>query len=91
MKLVREKVFGLKQSEVISCEYFCQLTIQSCAGQIVSCSWKLIGNKIDHCSCIIHYDFVATFDQLIKVSQASLKTVTESKEIRGSLGQENHQ
>ena len=36
------------------------------------------------------YDFITTSDQLIKVSQASLKTLTESKEIRESLGQENH-
>ena len=77
-------------SVVISCEYFCQLTIQSCAGQTVSYSWKLIGNKMDQCSCIIHYDFIMTSDQLIKVSQASIKTLTESKEIRESLGQENH-
>ena len=42
---------------------------------------------MDQCSCIIHYDFTTTSDQLIKVSQASL---TESKEIRESLGQENH-
>ena len=48
------------------------------------------GNKIEQCSCIIHYDFITTSDQLIKVSQASLKTLTESKEIRESLGQENH-
>ena len=45
---------------------------------------------MDQCSCIIHYDFITTSDQLIKVSQASLKTLTESKEIRESLGQENH-
>ena len=77
-------------SVVISCEYFCQLTIQSCAGQTVSYNWKLIGNKMDQCSCIIHYDFITTSDQLIKVSQASLKTLTESKEIHESLGQENH-
>ena len=76
-------------SVVISCEYFCQLTIQSCAGQTVSYSWKLIGNNMDQRSCIIHYDFITT-DQLIKVSQASLKTLTDSKEIRESLGQENH-
>ena len=40
---------------------------------------------MDQCSCIIHHDFITTSDQLIKVSQASLKTLTESKEIR-----ENH-
>ena len=45
---------------------------------------------MDQCSCIIHYDFITTSDQLIKVNQASLKTLTESKEIRESLGQENH-
>ena len=95
MKLVREKVFGLKQSDknisvVISCEYFCKLTIQSCAGKTVSFSWKLIGNKMYKCSCIIHYDFITTSDQLIKVSQASYKVLTESKEIREWLGQENH-
>ena len=45
---------------------------------------------MDQCSCIIHYDFITTSDQLIKVRQASLKTLTESKEIRESLGQENH-
>ena len=45
---------------------------------------------MDQCSCIIHYDFITTPDQLIKVSQASLKTLTESKEIRESLVQENH-
>ena len=44
-----------------------------------------MGNKMDQCSCIIHYDFITTSDQLIKVSQASLKTLTESKEIRESL------
>ena len=44
---------------------------------------------MDQCSCIIHYDFITTSDQLIKMSQA-LKTLTESKEIRESLGQENH-
>ena len=95
MKLVREKSSDLSSqtkniSVVISCEYFCQLTIQSCGGQTVSYSWKLIGNKMDQCSCIIHYDFITTSDQLIIVSQASLKTLTESKEIRESLGQENH-
>ena len=94
MKLVKEKSSDLSSqtkniSVVISCEYFCQLTIQSCAGQTVSYSWKLIGNKMDQCSCIIHYDFITTSDQLIKVNQASLKTLTESKEIRESLGQEN--
>ena len=56
----------------------------------VSYSWKLIGNKMDQCSCIIHYDFITTSNQLIKVREASLKTLTESKEIHGSLGQENH-
>ena len=45
---------------------------------------------MDQCSCIIHHDFVTTSDQLIKVSQASLKTLTESKEIRESLGQKNY-
>ena len=45
---------------------------------------------MDQCSCIIHYDFITTSDQLIKVSQASLKPLTESKEIREPLGQENH-
>ena len=95
MKLVREKSSDLSSqtkniSVVISCEYFCQLTIQSCAGQTVSYIWKLIGNKIDQCYCIIHYDFITTSSQLIEVSQASLKAPTESKEIRESLGQENH-
>ena len=42
------------------------------------------------CSCIIHYNSITTSDQLIKVSQASLKTLSESKEICESLGQENH-
>ena len=66
MKLVRENVFGPVSSQmknisvIISCEYFCQLTIQPCAGQTVSYSWKLIGKKMDQCSCIIHYDFIAT-------------------------------
>ena len=45
---------------------------------------------MNQCSCIILYDFITTSDQLIKVSQASLKTLTKSKEIRGSLGQEKH-
>ena len=45
---------------------------------------------MDQCSCIIHYDFITTSDQLIKVSQAPLKTLTKSKEIHESLGQENH-
>ena len=40
---------------------------------------------MDQCSCIIHYDFITTSDQLIKLSQASLKTLTESKETRESL------
>ena len=46
---------------------------------------------MDQCSCIIHYDFVTTSDQFVKVSQTSLKTLTEIKEIHESLGQENHQ
>ena len=45
---------------------------------------------MDQFSYIIHYDFITTSDQLIKVSQASPKTLTESKEIHESLGQENH-
>ena len=41
MKLVREKSSDLSSqtkniSVVISCEYLCQLTIQSCAGQTVA-------------------------------------------------------
>ena len=45
---------------------------------------------MDYCSCIMHYDFLSTSDELTSLSEVSFQTLTEYKKICESLGEKNH-